>query len=140
LLKQWIFSFLLLLVCLPCLSSTPRLKLFIWWDFLAPKVITKINNAGYEIETTIYKTNEEALSRVFGQNQYDILVVSNWVMQALASGGFLDRNSLKPIVKKREYVRWLRELTDYCVPYLWSTTTFAYDPRSTKCYQALLIP
>lgn len=124
---------LVTIISLNCIAEVPTIKIFTWWEFIAPKVTQKLKNSGFKIEVTEYRSNEVALSKLLTKNPgYDVVIVSNWVLKILENNQLLDQNSLKKIGEQRNYHSFLKKLDQKftCLPYLWATTTYAMDVRS----------
>lgn len=129
--------FLLILFLFSCAayskSNSSKIKIYSWWDFLAADALQKIEKKGFQIEMTEYRSNEVALSKILnGKNDFDVVIISNWVFKILDQNKLLDRSSLNKISRERKYLKFIMDLdqNSICIPYLWATTTYAVDTRN----------
>lgn len=113
--------------------NNDSIAIFNWWDFIIPKVQKKINDQGYKFNIIEYRSNEVALSKLLSpQADYDIVIVSNWVLQILKDANYLNPLFNQTILKSRDYIPFLEKMGHGCIPYMWSTTTFAIDTLDIK--------
>lgn len=114
-----------------CQASNKTIKIFTWWDYITPAVMQKFKNEGFDLEVVEYRSNEVALSKLLNNADYDVVIVSNWVLKVLEQSNKLDENSLKVVRSKRHYYNFIKKLDEKlsCIPYLWATTAYAMDIR-----------
>ena len=80
----------LLFMALPSFTKNQtkpkKVKIFSWWEFVAPKVLKTLEHKGYEIEIVEYRSNEVALSKLLAKKEdFDVAIISNWVLKLLVS-------------------------------------------------------
>ncbi len=112
--------------------SKQKVRILTWWDFISPKVLQGLENNGFDISITEYRSNEVALSKILTKpGDYDVVIISNWVMKILEKTEVIDRTLLKKIGNERNYHYFLKQIVDEfdCLPYLWATTSYAMDTR-----------
>lgn len=106
--------------------SLNTIQLYNWWDYIAPGVIQRLANSGYQTEIMVYKSNEVALSRLSaGQHNFDVAIVSNFALPYLMSQGLIETNQFQQVTEERHYLPLFHGTAPHCLPYLWSTTVFA---------------
>ena len=107
-----------------------KVKLLIWWDYLAEDVIKKLKINNFVPVVTVYKTNEMAISRILGkENRFDVVVLSNLSIDSLVKTKLLEKSFFTDIAKKRSYLTMFDQIKYHCLPYLWSSTVFVSDTR-----------
>lgn len=116
------------------MASDKTIKIFTWWDYIAPELIQKLKGEGYGLEVVEYRSNEVALSKLLNNTDYDVAIVSNWVLKVLEQNNRLENNALKTVGTKRNYYKFIKKLDEKfsCLPYLWATTSYAMDVRGRK--------
>jgi spermidine/putrescine-binding protein len=125
--KAFIFPLLLFTFSVELLGSTPKktkIKMLTWWDYIAPEVIERLKQNGYDPEIVTYRSNDVAISRLgHNQERFDVAVISNVAINIL-------RDSLpspkKPIAADRGYETFFGGIPKACVPYFWGTAVFAF--------------
>lgn len=112
--------------------ATTSVHLYNWWNYLEPAVSERLATSGYQTELTVYRGNEEALSRlVAGQHDFDVAIVSNFALPYLMERGLIETNKFRHTAKKRNYLTTFNDTAPHCLPYFWSTTVFVADERVT---------
>lgn len=111
-------------------DAQETIKIFSWWDFIPQETIQHFKKKGIKIEVTEYRSNEVALSKLLNHSaNFDVAIISNWVIKILENKKIIDNSELAKILKKRKYLPFLADMNEkyLCAPYLWSTTTYAVD-------------
>lgn len=117
----------------PPLAASKTVSVYTWWDYIPSEVIEKLRSKGMKVNIIEYRSNEVALSKLLsGKSDYDIAIVSNWVLRVLEEAHKVDSKILEDLMHKRKYLDFATEFSGACVPYLWSTTTFAADAKNLK--------
>lgn len=117
----------------PAIASPKAISVYTWWDYIPTEVIEKLKSKGFKISIIEYRSNEVALSKLLsGKSDYDIAIVSNWVLRVLEESNKIEPKTLEAIIHKRKYLDFATNFSRSCVPYLWSTTTFAADAKNLK--------
>lgn len=107
----------------------PTVKLYNWWDYLAPKVANQIKKSGYLLDMTSYTSNNQAISRLYtNSDNYDFVIISKLTMETLQKYNLFDPSLLKRIRSKRNYNK-LTNGNDICLPYLWGPTVFVSNQK-----------
>lgn len=97
-----------------------------WWSYVTSDVQKKLSDNKFVYSVIEYRSNEVALSKLLSSDaDYDAVIVSNWVLKVLKKSNYLDNSFNKSLLQKRDYISFLKKIDDSCIPYLWSTTTFA---------------
>ncbi|MBK7963086.1 MAG: hypothetical protein IPK04_18965 [Bdellovibrionales bacterium] len=113
------------------LSKT--ISVYTWWEYVPSEVITKLKSKGFKVNIIEYRSNEVALSKLLsGNSDYDIAIVSNWVLRVLEDANKVEAKALESVLQKRKYLDFTTSFSKSCVPYMWSTTVFAADAKSLK--------
>ena len=106
--------------------TSNSLTVFSWWDYITPEVQQSIKKKGINFNIVEYRSNEVALSKLLSSDSdFDVVIISNWVLNVLSKANYLDPIFNKSILRNREYIPFLEKLSGGCIPYMWSTTTFA---------------
>ncbi len=117
----------------PTLATPKTVSLYTWWDYVPTQVIEKLKSRGFRLNIIEYRSNEVALSKLLsGKSDYDIAIVSNWVVRVLEESNRVDSRILGALIHKRKYLDFAADFSRVCVPFLWSTTTFAADAKNLK--------
>jgi hypothetical protein len=125
--------FFISLVTLNVAQAATPIRMLIWWDYIDERVIEKLKRNGFELDVTAYRSNEVAVSRLMSnRDKFDIAVISNGVIDPIEKLQIIDKNALLKIREKRNYLKKIRDFSKFCIPYLWSASIFAFDPRSRK--------
>jgi hypothetical protein len=127
------------------LALSKTISVYTWWDYVPSEVIAKLKAKGFKVNIIEYRSNEVALSKLLsGKSEYDIAIVSNWVLRVLEDANKVEAKTLESLIHKRKYLDFTTSFSESCVPYMWSTTAFAADaknlkegPRSIKALLAL---
>jgi hypothetical protein len=115
------------------LATSKTVSVYTWWDYVPPEVIEKLKSRGFKVNIIEYRSNEVALSKLLsGKADYDIAIISNWVLRVLEESHKVDSEILDSLIHKRKYLDFAMDFSRACVPYLWSTTTFAADAKGLK--------
>ncbi len=115
------------------IASQRAISVYTWWDYIPAEVIEKLKAKGFKISIIEYRSNEVALSKLLsGKSDYDIVIVSNWVLRVLEESNKVEPKTLEALLLKRKYLDFATNFSRSCVPYLWSTTTFAADAKNLK--------
>jgi len=106
-------------------------KVLTWWDYIDDRVLQKTKNGGFNLDISIYKSNEVAISRLAaGYQKYDIAIISNFAIAALSSKVEFEKYKEVKITKNKILPFILGN--SLCKPYLWSTTVFSYDSNNVR--------
>lgn len=115
-------------------ERTRTLNFVNWSLYHDPQTVRDFEAAlGVEVNTMLYETNEELLAKLElgGTEQYDVIVVSDYNVEALIARGLLakldparlaNRSNLDPTLLGKPFDR----SNDYTVPYLWGMVGIAY--------------
>lgn len=115
------------------LASSKTVTIYSWWDYIPSEVIDKIGKKGIKINIIEYRSNEVALSKLLSsKSEYDIVIVSNWVLRVLEEAQKVDLATSGILRSRRNYLEFSTKFASSCIPYLWSTTTFAADSKNLK--------
>lgn len=107
--------------------------LFNWWDYLTPSIQTKLSKNNFEYTIIEYRSNEVALAKLLSPSaDYDVIIISNWVLDVLDKTHYLDLSFNETLLKERDYIPFLKNLKNSCIPYMWSTTTFSIESNQPK--------
>jgi len=101
-------------------------RVLTWWDYISSNTIKDIQNHGYNLDVSIYKSNDVAVSMLSkSKSKFDVAILSNAVINNIGGSGFLESNRSLDI-HGRNYHKFLFDNdTKYaCVPYLWAITVF----------------
>ena len=129
-----------------------ELNLFIWSEYIPQSVLDGFKEKyGAEVKTATYASNEEMLAKIMagGASQYDVLVPSNYVIQAMVQQKLIqpfDKSNIPNIANidpsylDRDYDKG----NQYSVPYMVSFTLLAVNtktcPVDINSYNDLLNP
>ncbi len=106
-----------------------NVKILNWWSYLDDRVASDLKNNGFNLDVSIYHSNEVSLSRLLSKREhFDIAIVSNINLDILLKENIFDTHALDQLSKKRNYIELITKGST-CIPYLWGTTIFAYDSR-----------
>ncbi len=108
------------------------IKMLNWWKYLDFRIIEKLKKNGIDIDLSLYQSNEVAVARLLSNRDgFDVAVVSNINLSVLEKTETFEFDGVAEIIANRKYLNFLSK-SGQCVPYLWGTTLFAYDSRSTR--------
>lgn len=111
-------------------EKATQVRVFSWWDYVSEATRQRLGKEGYRVEVTVYKTNEEAVSRLAtNRDGFDVAIISNLAIPILSGAGVLERIDFSDLVHRRKYLSFLQPQSAYCVPFLWGATLFTYDSR-----------
>lgn len=124
----------------PAPGNVPQLNLYVWSDYLSPRLIHGFEQAYHcHINYDYYDSNEALLAKLeTGDVAYDVVTPSDYMVQILIRQGLLARldKSKLPNVWARADPRFLHLPFDphnnYSVPYAWGTTGLAYRADLVK--------
>jgi spermidine/putrescine transport system substrate-binding protein len=120
---------LLGMLSLSCSQPKPRLNLFIWSEYIDPKIVASFEKQfGCQVSVDLYEDNESMIAKLAGGGDtlYDIVVPSDYVVQAM-----IHRTLLAPL--RHENIPNLKNLDSrftnlpfdrgnrYSIPYQWGT-------------------
>ncbi len=119
------------------LFATETIRVLNWWDFLSQESISKLKSEGYNVELSVYKSNDVVVSKLISeQEKFDVVIISNTVLKSLFNSGIIKKNEFKEIVQNRKYQNFIKDQlikNDYsCLPYMWSTSLFAINSSSNS--------
>ncbi len=124
----------------PARSNLPQLNIYIWSDYLSPRLINGFERECHcHVNYDYYDSNEALLAKLqAGNSGYDLVVPSDYMVQILIQQGLLaplDKSKL-PNIWKNVDPRFLGlpfdPHNDYSVPYAWGTTGLAYRSDLVK--------
>jgi spermidine/putrescine transport system permease protein len=124
----------------PTAGNVPQLNLYVWSDYLSPRLIHGFEQAYHcKINYDYYDSNEALLAKLQAGNvAYDVVTPSDYMVQTLIRQGLLARldKSKLPNVWAHAGPRFLGLPFDphnrYSVPYAWGTTGLAYRADLVK--------
>jgi spermidine/putrescine-binding protein len=100
-----------------------NIKLLNWWDYLDASIVEQEKSEGFNINLGVYKSNDVAVGKLISnKDQYDVAILSNQVIGALAASNIILPNNVED---KSKYYDFLVSNNNLCVPYMWSVTVFA---------------
>lgn len=121
-------------------SEDVTLRVYNWGEFIAPGVLEEFEEqTGIKVEYDTFNDNESLYTKVknSGDNSYDVIVPSDYMVKKMASEGMLaelDYNNI-PNIKNLDpsftNLSYDPEGT-YSVPYLWGTVGILYNIDLTK--------
>lgn len=113
------------------LKITP-VHLYSWLDYVAPTATERLANFGYQTKLTVYISNEVAASRLSAQqHDFDVVIVSNFVLPYLLQERLIETNQFQHIARKRDYLPLFADALPHCLPYFWLSTVFIADEKKT---------
>jgi len=120
------------------LNAAP-IKILNWWDFLSEESVKDLKEHGHEINLSVYKSNDVAVSKLLrNKENFDIAIISNAIIPSLKQARIISKINLKSIYKRRNYHSFIKNNDAACLPYLWSTTIFAFHKnKNTKAIGSL---
>ncbi len=138
-----IFAFMAIPVLVrtwPSSPNVPQLNLYVWSDYLSPRLIHGFEQAYHcHINYDYYDSNEALLAKLQAGNvAYDVVTPSDYMVQIMIHQGLLARldKSKLPNVWAHADPRFLHlpfdPHNDYSVPYAWGTTGLAYRADLVK--------
>jgi hypothetical protein len=108
-------------------------KLFNWWNYIAPEVLEEAKNKGFNVNLIVYKNEELAITRLMhNKDNFDLAILSNTAIEPLLKSNKLIKNAFKDVVSSHKYFDFMKKTSSHCLPFLWTVTTFTYDPRYTN--------
>lgn len=131
---HYFIVFIMFIHCLGAFAQgKENIRVYTWWDYISDETKKRLAKHGFELDITVYKTNEAAISRLSSNKDgFDIAIVSNLSLPVLVKTGSIDKFDFRELLKKRSYYSFLRSAPSYCVPYLWATTVYTYDSKNVK--------
>ncbi len=115
-------------------QAPPELHLFIWANYIAPEVYQLFEQEfGVKVIEENFDSNETLRSKLqAGATGYDIIVPSDYTVEALIAQGLLAELDLSQIPNFQHISPRFRGLfydphNRYSIPYLWGTTGIGYN-------------
>lgn len=124
-------SFILLTFNTFALNKNESISVYNWWDFITSETQEKLKKEGFNFNVIEYRSNDVALSELLSsKSDFDVVIVSNWVLQVLNKTNYIDKKFNNNLLIKRKYLPFLKNLSEGCMPYMWATTMFAVETNN----------